>query len=74
MDDNDKDILQRLAVLEERVNNNIAETNNLLTGIKTAMEEAKADLLRYKGFMGGVTFIISAIFTVLMLLKERILG
>lgn len=68
------DIETKVAVLEERLTNYMDETTKLLGAIKTSQDEARAEMIKYKGFMGGVTFIISAIFTIIMLLKEKIFG
>lgn len=56
---NNEDVAARLAVLEERMK---------------GLENMKEDFQKFKGFVGGVVFIISSLFTVLMLVKERLFG
>ena len=68
------DVWAKLAVLEERLGNHIVDEERLLNDLKTAIDQMQSDLSRYKGFIGGVAFIVSSIFTVLMLVKERIFG
>ena len=64
----------KLARMEERLANHIVDEEKLLAALQESVDGMKSDLTRYKGFIGGVTFIISALFTVLTLVKERILG
>ncbi len=68
------ELAAKLAVLEERLGNHIEDTTELLRAIKDSQDGMKAEMARYKGFMGGVTFVVSALFTVLMLLKEKVFG
>lgn len=65
---------ERLAVVEERLMNHINETEGHWKAAQEALDEIKADLAKYRGFVGGVTFVVSALFTVLMLVKEKIFG
>lgn len=66
------EILQRLSTIEERLHNHIQAGDESRALIQVTLNELKEDLTRYKGFAGGVAFVISAIFTVLMLVKEKI--
>ena len=56
---NDEEIAARLAVIEERLK---------------GLEDMKEDFQKFKGFAGGVIFVVSSLFTILMLVKERLFG
>lgn len=67
-------IEERLAVMEERLTNHIKEEEEHWDAARTTLDEIKSEMAKYKGFMGGVTFVVSAIFTVLMLVKDKVFG
>lgn len=61
---------ERIAVLETRIDTAIVS----LSEISEKLALIEKDLVRYRGFWGAVTLIGSALFTVLLIFKDQILG
>lgn len=64
---------ERLAVLETKVNTlseqhgELSKTLNEALGI---LRRQESELTRYKGFLGGVTFLASAMWAAVLMLKD----
>lgn len=64
------DQLERLVVVEQEIKN-LKDTNEAI------LDELKAinvSINKYKGFMGGVVFIISGLWGLFILFKDQIFG
>lgn len=64
------DLHERVAVLETRVEDSLVLQGRILSELKGIHGE----LTKYKGFIGGVLFVISGIITLLLLLKGWLFG
>jgi ABC-type uncharacterized transport system fused permease/ATPase subunit len=62
--------IERIAILESTSE----ETKQTLEAIDKKLDQLHADMTRYKGFLGGVTFVGSCVMAFLALGKEWILS
>ncbi len=61
---------ERVAVLESRVDDSLAIQSRILLELKGIHGE----LTKYKGFVGGILFVLSGAITLLLLLKGWLFG
>lgn len=66
----DPELYERIAVVEAKLE--IFEQSQ--KAILTQLEELNRNMTRYKGFVGGVTFIVSAIWAFLTFAKDWVLA
>ena len=64
-----QEVVERIAVLESEVKTLKDEQDKILEGVNSIHSE----LLRYKGFLGGVAFIASGVGIFLSLFKDWII-
>lgn len=70
-----------IAVLRERIDNTLQRLEHLALEMKKDRDEfrlsvdaLRAEIGRYKGFVGGVTFVLSSIVTLALLAKGWLFG
>jgi hypothetical protein len=66
----DRSLVDRIVLLEERYR--LQEESN--DKIIAKLDKIDSELVRYKGFIGGIAFVGGAIFTAFSLFKEHLLA
>lgn len=81
MPDNQAATREELATLRERIGNTLSRLEAVATEMKddrdefhAAWNELRGEITRYKGFVGGIAFILSGVVTALALAKGWIFG
>lgn len=75
------DTREKLATLEERIGNTLKRLETVADEMKTdraefhsAVADLKSEITRYKGFVGGIAFILSGVVTAIGLFKGWAFG
>lgn len=70
-------VFERVVVAETRLEELLNDQKDLKTSqreILLALASISAELTRYKGFLGGVAFLLSAMWAAILLFKDSILA
>jgi len=71
------DVFERVVVVETRLEELLNDHKDLKTSQKEillVLASISAELTRYKGFLGGVAFLLSAMWATILLFKDSILA